>query len=293
MAVVRKEAHDAALEHFVTVCLPYLLRNVEAGLPPRLDGAPPVVRRAASMIVASVGRVRGQVSQDVAAAVRPVLAQLGQQGGELSAAQQKITDAESLDHLYRADLANALALRFAVRLAVLTGGIWPAPRREPAQLVEVGQAATSQVAAYERVQVLATENLAVVPGAVYPLVAAVAELLDNALVHGGPQAHVELGSSTEPGGGVTWLTVTDKDGPGMDDETLATVRQVLEGGGRTPAGRPWPGLGLRLVAAAARSLDLRVSVTSVPGQTTAGVLLPPGILVPPPAPVSHALRRFQ
>ncbi|MFJ6769967.1 ATP-binding protein [Kitasatospora sp. NPDC091257] len=293
VAVVRQEAHDAALEHFVATWLPHLLRAAERGMPPRVDEAPPAIRRAANMVLASAGRVRGQISQDAATAVRPVLAQLGRQGSELAAAQQQITDAASLDHLYRADLVNALASRFAVRLAVLTGGIWPAPSRQPAQLAEVGQAATSQVADYERVQVLATADLTVVPGAVYPLVAAAAELLDNALLYGGPQAHVELASSTEPGGGATWLTVTDKGGPGMDDETLATVRQVLEGGGRAPAKKPWPGLGLRLVAAAARYLDLKVTVTSAPGQTTAGVLLPPALLVRPPAPASHALRQFQ
>ncbi|MFJ2778282.1 MULTISPECIES: ATP-binding protein [unclassified Kitasatospora] len=294
VAVVCQEAHNAALNDFVATWLPHLLRAAELGMPPRVDQAPSVVRRAAAMVLASAGRVRGQISQDAATAVRPVLAQLGRQGSELSAAQQQITDAASLACLYQVDLANALASRFAVRLAVLTGGIWPAPRRQPAQFAEVGQAATSRVADFERVQVLATADLTVVPWAIEPLAAAVAELLDNALLCGGPQAQVVLASSTEPGGGgATWLTVTDNGGPGMDDRTLPAVRQVLESGGRAPAGTRWPGLGLRLVAAAARYLDLKVTVTSVPGQTVASVLLPPALLVPPPATVSHALRQFQ
>ncbi|MEV7595766.1 ATP-binding protein [Kitasatospora sp. NPDC089797] len=246
------------------------------------------------MVSESVGGVRAQACADAAAASRPVLAQLGRQAGELHAAQQRITDPESLACLYRADLANALALRFAVRQAVLTGGVWPSPRRQAARLDEVGRAATSRVAAFERVQVRESADLTVVPGAVEPLAAAVAELVDNALRYGGPQANVVLAGWMEPGGGgAAWLTVTDSAGPGMDDGTLAAVRQVLEGGGRAPAGTRWPGLGLRLVAAAARHLDLRVTVTSVRGQTVASVLLPPALLVPPPATVSHALRQFQ
>ncbi|MFE4512632.1 ATP-binding protein [Kitasatospora sp. NPDC056783] len=294
MAVVRREAYDAALNSFVATWLPHLLRTAELGLPPRLDEAPPAVLQAAAIVVESVGRVRAQVCEDAAAASLPVLAQLGRQARELNAAQQLITDAESLAGLYRADLANALALRFAVRQAALTGGIWPAPRRQPARLDEVGQAATSRVADFERVRVLATADLTVVPGAVEPLAAAVAELLDNGLLFGSPQAHVVLASSTEPGGGgATWLTVTDNGGPGMDAGTLAAVRQVLESGGRVPAGTRWPGLGLRMVAAVARYLGLKVTVTSVPGQTVASVLLPTALLVPPPATVSHVLRQFQ
>ncbi|MFD5922267.1 ATP-binding protein [Kitasatospora sp. NPDC058201] len=292
VATVRQEAHDAALDDFVATWLPYLLRTAELGMPPRLHEATPAVQGAAAMILGAFDRVRWQTAEDAASAVRPVLAQLGRQGNELSGAQQEITDEASLAHLYRADLANALASRFAVRLSALAGGIWPAPRRRPAGLVEVGQAAKSRVASYERVQVLGSADVSVVPEAVEPLAAAAAELLDNGLLHGGPQAPVVLESSTEPGSGATWMVITDT-GPGMSGETLAAVRRVLECGGRAPAGTPWPGHGLRLVAAAARHLDLRVEVNSAAGRTIVGVLLPPALLVPPPAPVSCALRPFR
>ncbi|MBD0670403.1 ATP-binding protein [Streptomyces sp. CBMA156] len=292
MAVVRKEAQDAAQAHFVSTLLPQLLDAVEAGFPPQFEGAPPVVSRAANLVLAFADRSRRQAAQDTAAAVRPVLEQINRQGRELAAAQRSVVDADSMAALYRADHANALAARFAVRLTVLAGGLWPAPRPQPATLAEVGQAAQGQVADYERVQAGGTADLTVVPEAVVPVVAALAELLDNALSHGGPQAQVVLECSAQPGSGATWLVVTDT-GPGMSEATLAAVRRVLDGGGRVPAGTPWSGHGMRLVAAAAQLVGLRAAVNSAPGRTTAGVLLPPELLVPPPAPAGSVLRRLQ
>ncbi|MFB8290227.1 ATP-binding protein [Kitasatospora purpeofusca] len=289
LAAVRQEVQDAAEAALVDTWLPHLLRAAEGGLSPRLDGAPSAVLRAADLVLASAARLRRQTAEEVTADIGPVLDQLGRQATSLTAVQQTVLNEDALHHLYCADHAGALAARFGVRLTVLAGGGWPV-RRRPAALREVGQAAQSRVADYERVEVRGTPALNVVAGAVEPLVAALAELLDNAL-RAGPQTPVLLEGSADPGG-AAWLVVTDT-GPGLPPETLAAVRRVLAGGGSIPPGTTWTGRGLRLVAAAARHLNFQVAVTSSPGRTTAGLLLPPALLTPPPAPVAPALRRIQ
>ncbi|MEE1820982.1 hypothetical protein PUR61_02015 [Streptomyces sp. BE20] len=280
-AADRTRTQDAAVADFVDAWLPHLLRCAETGLPARLDGAPPAVVRAADLVLVSTGRVRQLAAGETAAAVQPILDQLARQGQDLLAAQQSVVAEVPLSHLYRADHANVLAAHLGVRLSVLSGGPWPA-RARPAGLHEVARAAQSRVAHYERVRVADAPGLTLVPSAVEPLVGAAAELLDNAVRHGGQQAEVVLECSTDAVSGAVWLVVTDN-GPGLPGETLAAARRVLAQGGCAPARAPWPGLGMRLVAAAVRHLDLRVSLTSVPRRTTAALLLPPALLVPPRA----------
>ncbi|MFD9062308.1 ATP-binding protein [Kitasatospora purpeofusca] len=280
-AADRTRTQDVAVADFVDAWLPYLLRCAETGLPARLDGAPPTVVRAADLVLGSTGRIRRLAAEETAAAVHPILDLLARQGQDLLAAQQSVGAEVPLDHLYRADHANVLAAHLGVRLSVLSGGPWPA-RSRPAALHDVARAAQSRVAHYERVRVADTPDLTVVPAAVEPLAAAAAELLDNAVRHGGQQAGAVLECSTDAGSGAVWLAVTDH-GPGLPQETLAAARRVLAQGGCAPARAPWPGLGMRLVAAAVRHLDLRVSLTSMPGRTAAALLLPPALLVPPPA----------
>ncbi|MFB8242445.1 ATP-binding protein [Kitasatospora purpeofusca] len=284
-AADRTRTQDAAVADFVDTWLPHLLRCAETGLPPRLDGAAAAVVRAADQILGSTGRIRRMAAEETAAAVQPILAQLARQGQDLLAAQQSVGAEVPLDHLYRADHANALAAHLGVRLSVLSGGPWPA-RSRPAALHDVARSAQSRVEHYGRVRLAHAPDLTVVPAAVEPLAAA-AELLDNAVRHGGQQAGAVLESSTDAVSGAVWLVVTDH-GPGLPQETLAAVRRVLAQGGCAPARAPWPGLGMRLVAAAVRHLDLRVALTSAGGRTTAALLLPPALLVPPPAAAAPA-----
>ncbi|MFD5922258.1 ATP-binding protein [Kitasatospora sp. NPDC058201] len=291
LAADRTRTQEAAVADFVDAWLPHLLRCAETGLPARLDGAHPAVVRAADLVLGSTGRIRRLAAEETAAAVQPILDQLVRQGQDLFAAQQSIVAEVPLDHLYRADHANVLAAHLGVRLSVLSGGPWPA-RARPVGLHEVARAAQSRVEHYECVRVADAPDLTVVAAAVEPLVAAAVELLDNAVRHGGQQAGAVLECSTDPGSGAVWLVVTDN-GPGLPGETLAAVRRVLAQGGCAPAGARWPGLGMRLVAAAVRHLNLRVSLTSVPRRTTAALLLPPALLVPPPAAAAPAPRPFQ
>jgi len=97
---------------------------------------------------------------------------------------------------------------------------------------------------------------------------ALGNLLDNAVVHGGPHVLVTLTA----GGGRALLRVRD-DGPGIAAEELS---QVFERFWRGPAarGRSGTGLGLAIAAAAARALDGELSAASRPGETTFTLRLP-------------------
>ncbi|MFB7673156.1 ATP-binding protein [Kitasatospora purpeofusca] len=287
---IQREAEAAALAAFGTWLVP-LLQNAERGIVPNLDELAPGLRRTTELALASISRVRRQAAEDVAAAVNPVRLELLRQMLHLNAAQQTVTSAEPMAHLFAADHANAMALRHAVRACVLATGTWPEPRRQAARLIEVGQAAQGRVADYRRIGFLGNPDVSVRPAAVEPLAAAVAELLDNALRHGGPQAEVVVESDADPGSGGAWVVVRDS-GPGMQPATLAVVRNVLTGTDPTPSSA-WPWRGIRLVAAAARLLALQPAVASVPGRTAVTLLLPAALLVPPPSSVPGAPLRHR
>ncbi|MFE7525324.1 ATP-binding protein [Kitasatospora sp. NPDC057542] len=284
-----RQATQAAEAAFTDTWLAKALQNTGDGLPMVPDGAPPAVKRAAELVRVFAARIHQQADENVVTAIQPVLAQLQRQEVLLSAAQRSVSDPDPMSRLYEADHANALALRYAVRLAVLAGGFWPEARRQPARLIEVGRAALGRVAEYQRVGFWGNPEITVRPEAIEPLAAALAELMDNALRHGGPQAEVVLECDADPGTGGAWLVVRDN-GPGIPPATLMALRNVLAGDGRVPSGMSWPGHGMRLVAAAARRLGLQVAVASAPERTAATVLVPPTLLIPPNDPPADFLR---
>ncbi|MER7674150.1 ATP-binding protein [Kitasatospora sp. NPDC096128] len=290
VVTVGHEVRERVEAEFVETWLPRMLQAAELGLPAaEPTEVSPSVRHARELLHAFTRRVHRQAAADTVAATQSLLAELGRQAMAISAAQQRITDHESMASLYEADHANALALRLAVRMSALATGAWPTPRKQAAHLVDIGRAAQSRVADYQRIKIHGTPDLTVRPQAIEPLMAAVTELLDNALRHGGAHASVVLGLSADPQSAGAWVTVTDN-GPGMPGRTLSLLRRVLDAGGRVPTGESWPGQGIRLVALAARHLGLRVALAREPEQTVATLQVPAGLLVPPQAPAT-LLRR--
>jgi signal transduction histidine kinase len=99
---------------------------------------------------------------------------------------------------------------------------------------------------------------------------ALGNLLDNAVVHGGP--HVVVSLQAKPGEAV--VRVRD-DGPGIAPEDLPHVfERFYRSRSAAARSRSGTGLGLAIAASAARGLGGDLSVASRPGQTTFELRLP-------------------
>ncbi|MFJ9777186.1 ATP-binding protein [Kitasatospora sp. NPDC101157] len=247
------------------------------------------MRQAAWQIASLLRRAQDDARQDLLAGVRPLRAVLTEQRRRLDQRHAVVTDPEQLKDVVAVDHANAMALRAARRASVLAGGPWPQGRTAAVPLLEVARGAQCTIAHYQRVLVGPSDAALAVPGAVVePLLAAIAELLDNAaraatVVDGAATMTVEPAAQ---GGAV--VTITDP-GPGMDDLTLAHALALL--GYRPPLPAPTSSrpLGLRTVALACVAFGFRADLASVAGTGTRARLHLPAAAVtqPPPAPAAE------
>jgi signal transduction histidine kinase len=97
-----------------------------------------------------------------------------------------------------------------------------------------------------------------------------ANLLDNARQHAGPEAGVEISARTVPPGYGVEISVKDA-GPGIAE---ADLPRVFDRFFTTARGRGGSGLGLAIVKALAEAHGGTVTVSSRPGETVFRVLLP-------------------
>ncbi|MQS17339.1 hypothetical protein F7Q99_35455 [Streptomyces kaniharaensis] len=298
------EAGRTAVAEFVRGSLPRVLRTVRPGGLPLHPSAPPELQQAAWQISNCLGQLQNADRQDLRASIEPLLEILADQRRMLARQQQSVTDPNQLALMMSLDHTNAMAHHGVLRALVLAGGAWPESRRRPAALFEVAQGAQCAIADFQRVEVAGDSAVQVHGGVVEPLMTALAELLDNAVLAsagGEKPVHLHVGRTVDGG---ALVTITDA-GPGMDDLALAAATALVEGrlhpasdatpapGTVRPAPRqPRPRTGLRTVALAAAALGLHVQLQSAPGSgTCVTVHVPVHLLAPadaPPAPLAFA-----
>ncbi|MFI8459096.1 ATP-binding protein [Kitasatospora sp. NPDC085464] len=256
---------------------------------PLPQDAPPEVRQAAWQLASLLHRAQDDARQDLLASIRPLHAVLTEQRRRLDQRHADVTDSEQLKDVVAIDHANAMALRASRRASVLAGAPWPQSRANAVTLLEVARGAQCAIAHYQRVHIGPSDAALAVPGAVVePLLAAIAELLDNAAraatrVNGAATMTVER---TAQGGAV--VTITDP-GPGMDDLTLAQALTLLKLRPPLPTPTSSRPLGLRTVALACATGGFHAELASVPGTGTRARLYLPASAVeqPPPAPAAE------
>ncbi|WP_030237736.1 ATP-binding protein [Streptomyces sp. NRRL S-350] len=254
-------------------------------LPP---DAPPEVQQAAWQIASLLHRAQDDARQDLLASIKPLHAVLTEQRRRLDQRHATVTDPEQLEDVVAIDHTNAMALRAARRARALAGAPWPRGRANAVPLLEVARGAQCAIAHYQRVHIGPSDAALAVPGAVVePLLAAIAELLDNAVraaaqVDGAATMTVERTAQ-----GAAAVTITDP-GPGMDDLTLAQALALLRHRPPLPTPTSNRPLGLRTVALACAAGGFRAELDSVPGIGTHARLHLPAAAVQQPSPVSAA-----
>ncbi|WP_079178100.1 ATP-binding protein [Streptomyces mangrovisoli] len=195
----------------------------------------------------------------------------------IDAVERGETDPELLERLYSIDHiavrlrrnADSLMLLAGIRETVLASG--------PTALTNVVRAALGQIEGYQRVQLHAGANEAVVePDVIGDLTLMVAELLENAVSFSPVGSPVEvLVRSAEDG---TFIVITDH-GLGMSAERLAEENARLIRRERLDV-VPTKVLGLFVVGALARRWDITVTLSRSPGGgVTAEVALPSSLLL--------------
>ena len=171
--------------------------------------------------------------------------------------EQSAADAGTRAHaqalLRQLDRLAALATR-RLQVARLASGI--ALRREPVDLGELARLVVAEFDAEQRRGRLRLQTAAppeaVVQGDVDALGIALRNLIDNALRHAGPEAHVDVIAA--PG-----LLVVQDDGPGVPPTLLPTLVRRFE---RGPGAAEGSGLGLAIVDAIARQSGARLVLHS-------------------------------
>ncbi|MFI0943755.1 ATP-binding protein [Streptomyces sp. NPDC021020] len=208
--------------------------------------------------------------------------------------------------LLELDFRNELALRRIQATAVLCEA-WPGLARSDSPLAEVVMGAQSRVAGYARIKManhLREQRLAVVARAAEPLAIAVAELLANATSYSHPDTAVPV--TIQQSGGRGALVVVDDGGIGMDGETLAHARRLLDGPETlllTELGNP-PQAGFAVIGRLVRQYGFSVHIESSPYGGIRAMLRVPAelltvlddehtlsVLVPAPAETAAPARR--
>ncbi|MBU3870591.1 ATP-binding protein, partial [Streptomyces sp. 4503] len=159
------------------------------------------------------------------ASMRAVQGLANEQQVSISEMQERHDNPDVLRDLLEIDHANAQFGRRAQAIAVLCGS-WPGRQRLASSLTDVVRGSKSRIRDYQRVQVHALIDVAVVSRSVEPVVLAVAELLDNAARHSQPNTSVEVSLQPVHNGA---CIVIDDAGVGMDGLEVQRGAALLSG----------------------------------------------------------------
>lgn len=200
-------------------------------------------------------------------------------------------DPDRLDSLFRLDHLAARMRRNGANLMVLAGARIARDQAEPVPIVELVNAAASEVEDYTRIIAESLPDSAVTGAAAGDLMHLLAELFDNALRYSPPATQVRV-SAVYTGNGGLVLEIADT-GLGMTESDLRVANARLQSGGEV---NPYTArhMGLFVVGRLAAQHGLVVRLrTTVSGQrdsgTTAGVYVPAELLAaaqPTPSPQS-------
>ncbi len=188
-------------------------------------------------------------------------------------------DPEQLEHLFKLDHLATRMRRNSENLLVLAG---EEPRHrwnQPAALVDVLRAASSEVEAYARIDLSGVPDRDVHGSVVNDLVHLLAELLENATSFSSPQTKVRVTATRLPDGRIM-IEIHDK-GIGLTQEDFAEINKRLA---EPPAidASVSRRMGLYVVGRLAERHNIRVQLRPSGEQsgTTCLVMLPGGITLP-------------
>jgi signal transduction histidine kinase len=193
------------------------------------------------------------------------------------------TDPEILANLFRLDHLATRMRRNAESLLVLAGVERPRPWAAPVSGRDLVRAALSEVEDFRRVTAIRVSPADVAGAAASDLAHALAELIENALIHSPHGAGVEVLGA--PGGESYRLAIVDN-GPGMTPADLARANARLSGT-ESYTVAPSRYLGHYVAGRLAARHGVRVWLQPSPVQGVTAVLdFPPGLVTPAGRPVA-------
>ncbi|WP_256105565.1 nitrate- and nitrite sensing domain-containing protein [Streptomyces sp. ODS05-4] len=190
-------------------------------------------------------------------------------------------DPAKLARLFRVDHLAVRIRRNSENLLVIAGADAGHRRTGDMDLVSVLRAAACAIESYERVAYGPVPEVELAGFATHDVVHLVSELLDNAVSFSSPATEVDVCGTRLPDGRLL-LEVRDQ-GIGITGAELHRATMLLRGS-RTSSVDAARTMGLHVVGVLARRHGVDVRLRSgAPAGTVAAVILPPGLLVEPPA----------
>jgi two-component sensor histidine kinase len=286
-------ARDEEVGHLAGVRLPTMLESsdrqgesVPRLLRTELVGTPFAqnVQKMTDLFIQSSESAQKRADQSAKAALKASMRALqglsNEQQLAISEMQDAHDDPQVLHDLLEIDHMNAQFGRRAQAIAILCGS-WPGRQRAAAPLVDVIRGATSRIRDYQRVQVQAQVDSAVISRAVEPVVLAVAELLDNAARHSQPNTTVQV--SLQPAHNGVSMVIDDA-GVGLHGREIQRAAALLSGRHQVDVGRlgdpPQFGFAVIGLLAARYGFGVSVDTQSPYGGVRAVVFLPSALLAP-------------
>lgn len=203
----------------------------------------------------------------------------------LDTMENRVTDPEELEDLFRIDHLSTRMRRHAEGLIILSGSAPGRGWRNPVPVIDVVRGAASEVEDYARVKVQSMPAVSLAGAAVADVIHLLAELIENATQFSPPHTPVRVVGQTV---GTGFVVEIEDRGLSMNAETLEAANKMLAD--------PPPfdvissaRLGHFVVGRLATRHDIRVSLRTSPyGGTTAIVLLPSSLIVDGPQPAMDA-----
>ena len=266
------------------------------GAPAALSPVPDAPRRATAEVASAGAAMIGLQSAAAAAAsseaslrngLREVFVSMARRNQSLlqrqlrliDALEQKASDPAALADLFSLDHLTTRMRRHAESLAILSGAAPGRAWREPVPVIDVIRGAMAEVEDYKRVSVLTRSEDSITGAAVADMIHLLAELIENATLFSPSGTRVEVRAGRVANG---FAVEIDDRGLGVEPEQLAEINRQLASPPDFDLANA-DRLGLFVGGKLAARHGVRVSLRTSPyGGTTAIVLMPNGIVVPPP-----------
>src|SRR5580704_15128274 len=237
------------------------------------------LRRRAAAATASESGLRDGLRQVFVSLAKRNQSLLQRQLRLIDTLEQKAADPAALADLFALDHLTTRMRRHAESLAILSGAAPGRSWREPVPVIDVIRAAIAEVEDYRRVSVLTAAEDAVLGPAVADMIHLLAELIENATLFSPSGTRVEVRAGRVANG---FAVEIDDRGLGVEPEQLAEINRQLASPPDFDLANA-DRLGLFVGGKLAARHGVRVSLRTSPyGGTTAIVLMPNGIVVPPP-----------